>query len=68
MAIGVPLLSLFTLYSAYKSLLKDGSTSWDKDGGFAVRHSPLGFFRMLLLVLVWIAIAALFFLGAALKS
>jgi uncharacterized RDD family membrane protein YckC len=68
MAIGVPLLNLFTLYSAYKSLLKDGATSWDKERDFAVQHSRLGFFRIGLLVLVWSGIAALFVLGAALKT
>jgi uncharacterized RDD family membrane protein YckC len=68
MAIGIPLLNLFTLYSAYKSLLKDSVTSWDKEGGFAVQHSRLGFFRIVLLVLSWSGIAALFVLGTALNK
>ena len=63
-----PQLNLFTLYSAYKSLLKDGATSWDQERDFAVQHSRLGFFRIGLLVLVWSGIAALFVLGAALKT
>jgi len=50
MGAGVPLISLFTLISAYNTLKTKGRTSWDADDGFIVSHSVIGTGRGLLAV------------------
>lgn len=39
--LGVPIVTLFTGVQAYKRLTEDGETSWDREGGFRVGHTPL---------------------------
>lgn len=36
LGLGMPIVSLFTIYSAYKKLLKDGKTSWDQKGEYRI--------------------------------
>lgn len=36
LGLGVPIIMLFTAYSAYKKLLKDGNTTWDQELGCQV--------------------------------
>ena len=43
---GFPLVSIFTLWHAEFVLSRDGITSWDKEGGFQVRHEKIGVFRV----------------------
>ncbi|UCC83916.1 MAG: RDD family protein [Gemmatimonadota bacterium] len=43
---GLPIVSLFTLVSAYNKLTKEGITSWDRVGNFSVTHGPIGVGRM----------------------
>jgi uncharacterized RDD family membrane protein YckC len=40
LALGIPLIALFTLSSAYKKLLKDGRTSWDEQLNCLVTYRP----------------------------
>ena len=42
LAMGIPFLTLITLIIAYTNLNKDGTTSWDKNGGYVVSHRPNG--------------------------
>jgi uncharacterized RDD family membrane protein YckC len=52
-----PLVILFTFASARSRLLRDGVTTWDRDGGFLVTHGPIGPLRMVVavvLVFIWV--------------
>jgi uncharacterized RDD family membrane protein YckC len=51
LGIGFPIVSLFTLSYAHKKLLKDGITSWDRDGGFVVTHMRIGLIRAFIIIL-----------------
>lgn len=42
MAAGFPLVSLFTMANAYTKLNREGTTSWDRAGGFVVTHGEIG--------------------------
>jgi len=50
MAAGAPLISLFTLITAYQRLQRNQRTSWDAEGGFVVQHGRVGWPRALLAV------------------
>lgn len=50
MGAGVPLVSLFTLITAYQRLKRNQRTSWDAEGGFMVQHGKIGWPRVLLAV------------------
>jgi hypothetical protein len=65
LCLGIPLLSLFTMYFAYKDLIGTGSTRWDKKIGTTVAFRPLGATRIILLILVWGAAVGLTALGIA---
>jgi uncharacterized RDD family membrane protein YckC len=52
MAAGVPLISLFTLITAYQRLKRNHRTSWDAEGGFIIQHGRVGWWRALLSVLL----------------
>lgn len=42
MALGIPIIALFTLISAYKKLKKDGATTWDEQLDCVVTYRPNG--------------------------
>ena len=67
MGLGIPIVYLFTAYSAYKSLLKNGVTTWDDEGAFKIAHSPFSAIRVCLLGLVWAGMFALAGIGIAAK-
>ncbi len=39
---GLPLISLFTMAAARTKLIREGSTSWDREGGIVVAHGEIG--------------------------
>jgi len=47
LGIGFPLVALFTMAIAAGRLKKNGSTSWDREGGFEVSHHRVGWLRVL---------------------
>lgn len=47
LGIGFAPVSLFTLITAHLRLTTHGITSWDKDGGFMVKHEKVGAWRVL---------------------
>jgi uncharacterized RDD family membrane protein YckC len=57
--LGIPIVTLFTLITAYRTLKNDGITSWDHDCNCIVSHKPLSYLRFLLLVIVWILLLSL---------
>lgn len=42
LALGIPIVSLITLYNAYSRLNKSNMTSWDQESGYKVWHRPSG--------------------------
>jgi len=59
LAIGFPIVSLFTSIAAYSDLTKRGITSWDKDGGFKVTHEKIGYIKISIILLIYLAIVLL---------
>jgi len=57
LAIGVPFISLFTMYNAYNHLSSKGITTWDQEERVLVTHKKLGIIYIILLVL---AVAVIF--------
>jgi hypothetical protein len=55
LGIGIPIVSLVTMSRAHARLLRTGTTSWDREGGFEIVHERIGRARTL---------AALLFLAA----
>ncbi|MHC4380447.1 MAG: RDD family protein [Planctomycetota bacterium] len=47
--LGIPILALFLHMRAYSTLMSDGITSWDKEGGVVVEHDSLSPARNLVL-------------------
>ena len=54
LAFGIPLFSLFTLASAYRSLGRNGKTSWDQDFGFSIFHKRVSAFRWFGIAVAWL--------------
>jgi uncharacterized RDD family membrane protein YckC len=65
LGLGIPIVSLFTLFSSYKHLKEQGETSWDAQGGFEVRHDELSAGRVVVLVMVVALFVILSVIGAA---
>ena len=53
-AMALPFIYLFTNITSYNHLRNEGITTWDKDGGFTVSHKKIGFFRILLAIIIGI--------------
>ena len=48
MGVGLPIISLCTLYRGYRTLTSEGSTRWDRDHGWVVVHQPISAKRPLI--------------------
>jgi uncharacterized RDD family membrane protein YckC len=65
LALGLPIVYIITGCVAYSNLTKNGTTTWDKDGGFVVTHDRIGLERVLLIiVLIGLPVGFLIWLGA----
>jgi len=56
-ALGLPLVSIFTYLRGYRMLEEDGTTHWDRSGGLTVRHERI---RPLRIALPSLSLAAIF--------
>ena len=61
MGLGVLIIPLFTMFTAYRRLKTDGITSWDCEGGLTVRHRPATVRIGIYLAVNLIAVAAVVF-------
>lgn len=64
MGLGAPIVSLFTLISAYRRLKEQGSTSWDEEGRFQISHQTIGDGRVLVAILIFGLYVALVVIGS----
>jgi uncharacterized RDD family membrane protein YckC len=56
--LAIPIIALFTLVTAYKTLTRDGITSWDRELLFVVEHRPFSYLRLFLLPIIWLLLLA----------
>jgi hypothetical protein len=61
--LGIPLVSIITLITAYNKLKKDGITTWDREGDFKVSHNEIGTIRAIITILFFISFVFLIVLG-----
>jgi hypothetical protein len=59
LGIGFPLATLITNIVAYNRLTRTGTTSWDEDGGFVIRHGTIGVVRVLAAMFINVGFVAL---------
>ena len=60
MGLGLPIIYLIAHVVAYLHLRKHGTTTWDRDGGFEVRHGKLSGLRITFIVLIFLTMAVLY--------
>jgi len=60
---GFPIVSLATLEAANKHLSKDGITSWDREGNFAVSHNRIGVLRVIIAIIFFVGVLLLILIG-----
>jgi len=51
-AMGIPLISLFTLTKSYEKLKKRGKTTWDENGDYIVVHGKVGALRTIAYIVI----------------
>lgn len=65
LALGIPIVNLFTQLHAYNKLSKNGVTSWDRDAGIQVIHHRVGPMRVLAVIAIFFVIVLLVAAGDA---
>ena len=65
MGVGIPLVGLFTMIRGYQKLSSDGESSWDRDSGFIVTHEKIGFWRISVVVTLFMLFLVLIAVGSA---
>ena len=64
LGVGLPIISIVTLVIARADLKETGSTTWDKDTGFAVVHGRIGLLRAMVVVVSFCLFIALVIVGS----
>jgi uncharacterized RDD family membrane protein YckC len=60
MGLGIPIVTLVTLIVAYRTLLKDGQTTWDRDFNLVVRHRELSVLRWVGVAVAWLLLLSIY--------
>ena len=60
MGLGLPIIYLIAHVVAYLHLKEHGTTTWDQQGGFEVRHGKLSGLRITFIVLIFLTMAILY--------
>jgi hypothetical protein len=68
LAIGIPILNLITLSVAYRTLLKDGQTSWDHDFRCLISHHHISVARWITIAIAWLLLLTVWGVLLALGS
>lgn len=56
LGVAIPIVTLFTMAAAFRSLKKEGMTRWDKEGGTEVAHKNVSPAAIAFLTLLWIGL------------
>ncbi len=59
LGLGFPFASLITLIISYKTLSREGITSWDRDGKFVISHNRIGYIRVIAAIIFFIGCLSL---------
>jgi hypothetical protein len=65
LGIGIPIVALFTSISAYRTLSREGRTSWDRDFDCLVSFKHLSVVRLFILILAWTLLVGTYALSIA---
>ncbi|MCU0749438.1 MAG: RDD family protein [Akkermansiaceae bacterium] len=57
--LGLPLISLITYFTGYKSLSERGFVSWDREGGHVLSHRIIEWWRILVILMAFVGLVAL---------
>lgn len=68
LGIGIPIISLFTLISAFQNLKKNGVTTWDAKLGWSVKHSEFGVARWIGILCCWAGVTFIVAVGLSLRT
>jgi uncharacterized RDD family membrane protein YckC len=60
--LGIPFLNFITLLIESSKLEKEGKTTWDRKGGFIVRHEKIGILRVIVAVVI-LVLLRIFMIG-----
>jgi len=63
-ALGLPIVYIITGIVAYNNLMKNGTTTWDSEGGYIVSHQKLGFERLIIIAGIAVAFSYLVYLSS----
>ena len=68
MGMGLPLISLATQIVAYNKLNKNKITSWDEEEKFVISHQKIGFFRIIIFVIILFVYISIFAYGKSIQN
>ena len=68
LGIGIPIVALITLIVAYRTLMSEKQTSWDRDFQCITTHSKLSALRWISIVVVWLLVLAVYIFLMALAD
>jgi len=54
LGIGLPIITIFTMITAYNRLKRNGKTSWDEACGTKVLHSKISILRVILFIIIFV--------------
>ena len=67
LGLGVPIVSLATLMTGYKTLTESGVASWDRDKPWVVTYRPDGRMQVLMVIVGLVVWAGVFFAISAME-
>jgi uncharacterized RDD family membrane protein YckC len=68
LALGIPLLNIITFTVAYRTLLKEGQTSWDHDFGCLISHQHISVPRWIIIAVAWLLLLSVWVILMVLGS
>jgi hypothetical protein len=68
LGLGIPIVALFTLITAYRTLMKDRQTTWDRDFECAIIHRNFTLLRGVIVTFVWALVIATYVLLTTMQS
>lgn len=63
LGLGIPIVAVVTLLVAYRTLMKNGQTSWDRNFNCVVVHRKLSIARWFVVAIAWLFLLSLYAIG-----